>query len=261
MSRPMHMLSQNISLAAAIISTLQNPPVSSIFESKSSESTTQFVEQLLLLDLQGRGNEIESVVYLLKTFQKIYDHSTLLTQKEKEAISSFFKDNLTWLYELSFNIQRHGIAIQNPTDAFTLNHTCHYILVLDNVMNDLYPTSYFVTNNRHRKPSAFAPAAIPTSVIAQELHIASELKKDSESIRSQIGSPETTPRSLLIELMSALCDAQELCQKIYDEYNVQNRRLLHAIETAISELAGTYPDLADAGEKLHEAIANNPFTK
>ena len=148
----------------------------------------------------------------------------------------------------------------NSTDAYTLNHTSHVITVLEAYIGDHDPKSSFagkVALSGSTKASSFyATEKEPLHLIQKELDLVQELKSSSELIRDQVGSPETTPKGLIISFMVHLCDAIHRYEEIYRHKTASNPQLLNLIRQEIRQLRKTYPDLAKVGEDLQKAIAN-----
>lgn len=262
MAKEIHNLKHDTTLASSILSFIDVPPLSQILRTKYPDETDNFVQRLNSLHQADRGNEITTLLKQLQAFEITYNESSLrLSLEEKNLVEGFFSNYLENLYELAFNIRKHQVLIQGTTDAFTLNHSCHYILLLEALINDLSPNPFIEVEKAKSKVSTFYQGQISHTVIKNELEIANNLKNDIEAIRSQIGSPESMPRGLIIIFMRGLCDAAFSCQKLYEEHDIANRNLLQVINSAIKELKQSYPELAKAGEKLHEAIANQPIPK
>ncbi len=262
MAKEIHNLKPDITLVSSILSSLDLPPLSQILRSKYPNETDSFVHELNGLQQTKRGNEITTLLEVLQAFEITFNESNLrVSLEEKNLIETFFSSYLENFYELAFNIRRHHVLIQGSIDAFTLNHSSHYILLLDALINDLSPNPFIEVEKPQGRVSAFYQGQIPYTVIKNELEIAKVLKKDIEVVRSQIGSPDTMPRGLIIIFMRHLCDAAFACQKLYEEHDLANRDLIQVINSAIKELKHAYPELAKAGEKLHEAIANPPVPK
>lgn len=243
-------------VASAILVALQSPSLFATLETKFKEETFTLQQSLENSNKSGRGNDVAKLLAAMKHFnQGCTKKKTELTPLEHQTVNDFTSLTLIDLYELYFNVNTHKIILASKTDAYTLNHTCYFILVLEDYINDLDKTS-FETSPKKQKITTFYEKKEPCSLIQQELDIARKLRKESAQIRSQIGSPEVMPKGLVITFMCHLCEALLACRDAYRALSASNRQLLRLIGTEIENLKHTYPDLAKAGEDLQKAVAN-----
>lgn len=256
MVRETHKLKHDPTLALSILSFITLPPLSTILEANCPQQIQEVIEKIKHLNKTNRGNEVHSLLEILQLFQNTYEGLNLvLSEIEQTQINHFFDSQLQSFYELSFNSRHHQITPQNVTDAFTLNETCYFITALNVLIEELSP-SEFKTEPSKENSASFYSAKVPYKLVRKELNLAQKLREFSEQIRSQIGSPETRPRGLIITLMWHLCDAENTCNTIYKEEMVSPRPLLSLICKIIEQIKRSFPDLAEAGEDLHKAIAN-----
>lgn len=249
-------------LALILLSELQLAPLCDILNNYYPTESTLFREQLFALDNDQQGNDVDRIVCLLKSFQDLLNQTEVtLSSDEKELIEAFLDHHLVNLYELIFNVKYHKIVLQSSTDAFTLNQTCFFINALNVLIEELHPSTSFTKPAELQQPLPFYSGRIPYQLIREVVALADELRCFSQNIVSQIGSPESMPRGLVITFMWHLCDAQSSCGDIYKRSNLPCGELCSLIDSTIQTVKTNYPDLAMAGEELHKAIANTTSPK
>lgn len=231
------------SLTFEIIAKLQNQ-LSSL-SAHFPQKTQQLLQQLTDLQSSDHANDLPSLLPIVKLYCDGCHHERLSADAAKRFLG-FFDEIVKDLEELSLNIETYKTPISGAIDAYTLNHTCRLINILQNFINQLQQAPKKLVGfhqtelNQHKR---------------KELSLAMGLKTMLEEIRSQIGSPESAPKGLVISFMMTLCDAKANCETIYGTIEA-NQQMFNFINLEIAEIQHLYPDLAEAGEDLQRAIAN-----
>lgn len=252
------------SLAFDIFQKIELFQYRSNFKQAYNHEIQELLDRLKALDISDSGNEIHSILLLLKGFEKKCQQFVKLSATDQKKTVDFFKDMANGLQLLNEHVTESNIPIRNAFDAYTLVRTSNLIAFLQTLTYKQNLKENFKQEIMHptRKASrsTFYDSSNDTpKAIEQELSIASDLKNVCEQLRSEVGSPETMPKGLVITFMVHLLDAITDCKQLMVPSTTNTDKLLAYIKREIITLKRFYPDLAEAGEVLQKATANyNP---
>jgi hypothetical protein len=188
-----------------------------------------------------------------------------IPEQDREAIKASLIAVISNLRKLDDQATQLNIQVNNAVDAHTLITTSSMISSLEAFMlaaRSLNSKQTYLSANEPKiaKQATFYGDPSKGSIDPRCVVIADELKGLCKAIQSDIGSSETMPKGLVINLMVCLLDAFKRVESLMSE-NFSTDKLLKCIQNEIKLIRKIYPELAQAGEDLHKAVANYQYQK
>jgi hypothetical protein len=234
---------QEPTIAREILEKIRQSSIFSSLYRAYPQQTNNLLKALELLEGSKKANNIPAILSKLVNFRSSCNNFSQAPIKEQKEIKSsifMYENNLENIIK-HLQILEHGLKIKIKItcalDCYTLNRTSSLINSLEEFIKQY---------KGETSPNFFSLAKSNK----KEIIIAQELKDICTMIRSQIGSPETMPKGLLINLVMHLHQAFQNCEK----HN--STELSNHIQNEICQIQQKQPELAQAGEDLHKAIAN-----
>lgn len=234
-------------LALEILEKIKQSAFYDVLLNPYQNETQQLLRQLDDLGKTDEANTISIILLYLNEYYLACKNFESVPENLQKPIQSFFD----------------GMTDDLHIDGYTLNRTNSLIAMLQTFIQeaDTLPNiKEALLLEESSTVSLFHKTKRDYHAIKQGLNVANNLKRTCEEIRSQIGSPETQPKGLLIDFMFHLCEAIRFCQSGLTSTDI-NKKLIQSIKNEIDQIHQQYPELAKVAEELQNAIANCQMQK
>lgn len=254
-------LKRESTLAFDLITTLKQSPISDTLQQYYPLATQQLYNQLIALDTSKEANHIIQLLQLIELNKAACANFEHIPAKEREDINRFWTDKIAYLQKLNKIEAKSNITITCALDGYTLEITHALITRLHAFIqnNDSKSKEPALSQATNLSFSTFFYSFNERGSLVEECQIARALKILCEQVQHEIGSPETMPKGLIINLVAHLYAALRSCEQIKCT-NYQSK-LSTYIENEINQIKQRFPELDEVGEALQKAVAHCHFKK
>lgn len=265
-----HKLKRDPTIALDLFESINQSPLHSALIERYPIETQRFLLQLKALDTTKEANHIPTLLAIIDDYENSCQQYTKLSTEEKDKIGRFFAAFSDYLQHLSNNIFELRVEVTCALDGHTLNRTTNLIQFLQefiyeqdiraNIKQNFLSYDKNPENTKKVAPLHDTDKA-QYKIVEKELDIAKHLKDICVKIRSQIGSPETKPKGLVIQFVVHLLESIRSCKELYNQDNRVKSKLYELIKLELEEIENLYPELVQAGEDLQKSYCKSSASK
>lgn len=265
-----HKLKRDPTIALDLFESISQSPLYSILIKHYPIETQHLLLRLKALDTTKEANQIPTLLSMIDDYGNACQQYMKLSTLEKDEVEQFFSALSSHLQHLSDNILEQRIEVTCALDGHTLNRTTDLIRFLQDfiheqdIRNNIKQSflSHTKEPENSKKVASFYDAnKAQYKTVEKELDIAKQLKDICVKIRSQIGSPETKPKGLVIQFVVYLLEGIRSCKELYNQDQGAKSKLYDLIKLELAEIENLYPDLVHAGEDLQKSYCKSSASK